>query len=158
MKPQRMLGAGRAEDVGDIHVFNDVAIQMRALANMGQAVRSSAADALKQAGNAANGRPRYSLGMVPVPRARKEQVNWLACVAVGHWPLPVEPVVEFATIGKAFDWVRTDEAAHGFRAWPREERVGLLVGTGKPALIAPMAAWLTAYRLSLQQGAALTAA
>lgn len=155
MKPQRMLGAGRKEDVGDIHVFKDVAIQVRALANLGQAIRSSATDSVTQAGH---GNLPHALGMVPVPRARKEQVNWLAAVSPDRWPLPIEPVAEFAIVSKALAWVRADEAPYGFRAWPREERIGLLAGPGSPALVAPMAAWLNAYRISLAQGATLTAA
>lgn len=147
-KPERKLGAGRREDVGDLHVYADTAIQVRALADMGKAVRSSAADALIQAGH---GDMAFALGMVPVPRARKEQVTWLACVAVDHWPVPVEPVAEFGSIGKALAWVREDTGPHGFRPWPREERIGLLSGQGTPALIAPMAAWLSAYATALSQ-------
>lgn len=154
-KAQRLLGAGRKEDVGDIHVFNDVAIQVRALANLGQAIRSSASDSVIQAGNEFL---PHALGMVPVPRARKEQVNWLACVDPDHWPVPVEPVAEFKIVSKALDWVWADEAPYGFRAWPREERIGLLAGLGKPALVAPMAAWFTAYRAGLQAKAGLSAA
>ncbi|MHA7274053.1 hypothetical protein ACX80Z_11520 [Arthrobacter sp. TMT4-20] len=78
MKLQRMLGTGRTEDVGDNHVFNDVAIHVPALANMVQAVRSSAADTLKQVRNAANGRLCHSLGRFRRPGARKEWMNWLA--------------------------------------------------------------------------------
>lgn len=150
-KAERKLGAGRREDVGDLHVYADTAIQVRALADMGKAVRSSAADAVVQAGH---GDMAFALGMVPVPRARKEQVTWLACVAVDRWPEPVEPVAEFALISKALAWVRQDTAPYGFRAWPREERIGLLSGSGTPALIAPMSAWLAAYARARQLPAA----
>lgn len=141
-RPQRKLGAGRKEDTGDLYIFHDAAIQVRALANMGQAVRSAAEDSVVQAHH---GDLEYALGMVPVPRARKEQVTWLASTTLDRWPEPVEPVAEFSLISKALTWVRDDKGPHGFRVWPREERIGILGGPGKTVLIAPIEAWLAAF-------------
>lgn len=141
--PMRMLGAGRKDDIGDIRVFDDTAIQVRALANMGQAVRSSAHDAVTQAGN---GGVPFALGMVPVQGARKDKVRWLACVAPGQWP-GAEAVVatEFSIISKALPWLSDDNGPAGYRPWARVERICLLSGPGNPVLIAPMEAWLAAY-------------
>jgi len=51
--------------------------------------------------------------------------------------VPVQPVAEFAMVSKALKWVKDDVGPHGFRAWDRLERIGLLAGPGEPALIAP---------------------
>lgn len=145
--PMRMLGAGRKDDVGDIRVFDDVAIQVRALASMGTAVRSSAHDAVIQA---ANGRVPFALGMVPVQGARKNKVRWLAATAVDRWPGGApEAVAEFSIISKALPWLGDDAGPAGYRPWMRTERICTLVGPGKPVLLAPMEAWMAAYRQSL---------
>ncbi|XKH58650.1 hypothetical protein LG293_16495 (plasmid) [Citricoccus nitrophenolicus] len=148
-KPMRALGAGRKEDTGDIHVFADTAIQVRnyKLASLGQAVRSSAKDAVSQAGN---GFSSYALGMVPYPRATKASVRWLACVSPDWWPggEPV-PAAEFGTISKLADWVRSDEGPKGFLAYPRHLRIGLLTGEAGQVIVAPIEAWLNAYRAEL---------
>lgn len=156
-KAMRHLGAGRAEDVGDLYVLPDTAVQVRAYKDPGKGIRSSAHDAVIQAGH---GDKDIALGMFPILGARKDQVRWLACVAPGRWPVPVEPVAEFAMVTKALTWIRADAAPHGFRAWDRLERVGLLAGTGEPTLIAPIEAWAHAYRQArlATQGAPLAAA
>ncbi|MGK3708818.1 hypothetical protein [Arthrobacter sp. IK3] len=141
--PMRMLGAGRKDDVGDLSVFPDVAIQVRAKKDMGQAIRTSAEDSVKQAGN---GQMPYALGMVPILGTRAHQVRWLACTAVDAWPGGIEPVVDFALVSRALTWVRDDEGPAGYRAWRRRERIGRLGGPGYPALIAPLEAWADAYR------------
>ncbi|MCC3292814.1 hypothetical protein [Arthrobacter sp. zg-Y1110] len=143
--PMRMLGAGRKDDVGDLSVFSDVAIQVRAKKDMGQAIRSSAEDSVKQA---ANGEMPFALGMVPILGTRAHQVRWLACTAVDAWPGGVDPVADFAIVSKALAWVRDDAGPHGYRVWPRLERIGRLGGPGYPALVAPLEAWAAAYRLS----------
>lgn len=141
---RRMLGAGRSDDVGDLRVFGDVAVQVRAYAisSIGQAVRTSAADAVSQARNAG---VEHALGMVPYPRARAGSVRWLACAE--QWPTlpPIEPV-KFSQIAKALDWVRDDHGPHGYLTYPRQERVaGLGGGTGR-VLVAPLEAWVAGYR------------
>src|SRR5690625_4924548 len=76
-RAQRMLGAGRADDVGDLRVLADVAVQVRnyKLDSLGAALRSAAMDAVAQA---ANGDIPHALGLVPYPRARAGTVRWLA--------------------------------------------------------------------------------
>ena len=158
-KAMRMLGAGRSEDVGDLHVFTDTAIQVRAykMDSIGAAVRSSAKDSVTQAGH---GDKDYALGMVPYPRARAGSVKWLACVDVDAWPSGrPDEVVEFAMISKALDWVRSDEAPYGFLAYPREQRIAVLAGgETRPVLVAPIEAWIEAYRLTTGRPAPLAAA
>lgn len=144
-KAQRMLGAGRAEDIGDLYVFPDVAVQVRsyAMSQIGTAVRSSAKDAALQA---ANGDMPFALGLVPFPRARTGTVRWLACVQ--QWPanLPVEPVA-FSMVSRALTWVRDDDGPHGYLPHPRATRIARLAGGDTSAvLIAPIEAWLDAYR------------
>lgn len=144
-KSMRMLGAGRAEDVGDLHVFHDVAVQVRnyAMTSIGSAIRSSAIDATAQA---LNGDRPFSLGLVPYPRARAGTVRWIATAL--EWPVDsgVEPV-EFSMVSKALAWVRDDEGPYGYMARPRHLRIARL-GGGKttPVLLAPVEAWLDAYR------------
>lgn len=144
-KAKRMLGAGRAEDVGDLYVFADVAVQVRAykMTSIGGAIRSSAKDSITQAGH---GDMPYALGLVPYPGARAGTVRWIACVE--QWPveLPIEPI-PFAMVGKALAWLRDDNGPHGFMAYPRTRRIGVLAGgSTKPVLMTPVEAWVAAYR------------
>lgn len=144
-KAMRMLGAGRAEDTGDLYVFPDVAIQVRSykMESLGSAIRSSAKDSVAQAGH---GDMTFGLGLVPYPRARAESVRWLACVQ--QWPvdLPVDPI-PFAMVGKALGWLRDDHGPHGYMAYPREQRIAVLAGgSTAPVLISPFEAWVAAYR------------
>lgn len=161
-KAKRMLGAGRAEDVGDLYVFADTAIQVRAykMESLGTAVRSSARDSVIQAGH---GDMDFGLGLVPFPRARPGTVKWLAAVEPDAWPggraaWPIDPI-PFALISKALTWLRDDEGPHGFMAYPREQRLALLTG-GQAAdvLVAPFEAWLGAYRSATGRPAPLAPA
>lgn len=115
-RAMRKLGAGRKEDTGDLHVFGDVAIQVRnyRMEQIGQAIRSSAVDALEKA---ANGDLPYALGMVPYPRARAGTVRWLATWVTPPTDLDVEPI-EFKLVSKA---ARLDEHHAGNR-WSRRCR------------------------------------
>ena len=144
----RMLGAGRMDDVGDLRVFDDVAIQVRnyRVEAIGLALRSSATDSTKQA---VNGRVPHGLGLVPVPRARKETVRWLA--SVEEWPIPLwadggliqpEP---FKLVSKAVTWLRDEKGTHDRPAVTRNLRVAHLTGSGAPVYIAPIEAWLESY-------------
>lgn len=146
-KAQRLLGAGRAEDVGDLYVFADVAVQVRAykMDSIGAAVRSSARDSIVQADN---GDMDYALGLVPFPRARPGTVKWLACVQPEAWPTGApEGTIPFALISRTLTWVRDDDGPHGFLAYPRDRRIALLSGGDcAPVLVAPFEAWLVAYR------------
>lgn len=81
---QRMLGAGRKEDVGDLLVFPDVTIQVKAAKpeNLSRAIYQAADGAKVQAARA---RKPFALGLVQVPRARKVgAVRWMA--VVHDWP------------------------------------------------------------------------
>ena len=144
--PMRMLGAGRKADIGDLSVFSDVAIQVRAYqaSNLGGAARSAAYDSITQADN---GRLPIALGMVPIPRAINGTVKWLAAVAPHAWPtvLPAEPV-EFKIISKAIPWLRDDEGPYGYEARRRETRIALLTGPADNVLLSPIEAWIAAYR------------
>lgn len=170
--PQRKLGAGRAEDTGDLWVFHDVAIQVRSYdtSRLGIAIRSAAVDAVVQATNA--GVP-YALGMVPIPGSRKGTVRWLACGL--DWPDsgptpdsrtdgplvdlrdgPCRQPVEFRQVGRAITWLRNDDGPYGYEARPREARVARLPQITGPwtagdtrgggVLVAPVEAWITAFR------------
>lgn len=140
---RRMLGAGRKDDVGDLRVFSDVAIQVRAYksANLGTALRSAAVDALRQAGNA---HVPHHLGLVPLIGARTGAVAWVATALT--WPVDVPAQADFALVSRALAWVRSDQAPHGYLAHPRSSRVGTLAGSAGPTvLLAPVEAWLAAY-------------
>lgn len=138
---QRKLGAGRREDQGDLKAFLDVAVQVRAVADLGTALRSAALDSVVQAGNA--GVP-LGLGMVPIPGARVISVRWLACCI--SWPSPVEPDrAAVAVFGNP-----TDLIAHLRRedlGVPRHLRIGRLVRKNTASIyVAPIEAWLHTYR------------
>ncbi|MPV50139.1 hypothetical protein GCG21_08995 [Pseudactinotalea sp. HY160] len=139
----RMLGAGRSDDIGDLRVFPDVAVQVRnyKLDSIGAAVRSSAVDARTQA---ANGLLPHGLGLVPYPRARAGTVRWIATWLTPPAPLECEPV-EFKTITKALAWLRDDDGPHGYLTHPRTRRVAALTGPGTEVFVAPAEAWLAAY-------------
>jgi hypothetical protein len=84
----RALGAGRKEDVGDLVLFPDAAVQVKAYAEkyLSKALYEAADGATKQAGHA---RKDIALGMVLVPRARKVgTVRWAA--SCERWPIEVE--------------------------------------------------------------------
>lgn len=143
-----MLGAGRLDDVGDLRVFDDVAIQVRnyKMANIGIALRSAATDSVIQA---ANGRVSTGLGMVPIPGARKGTVRWLA--SCEKWPAPlwnegglIEPM-EFKLVSKALEWLRNEKTIDDTPPVSRDHRVARLLGRGAPVYVAPIEAWLLSY-------------
>jgi len=144
-----MLGAGRADDVGDLRVLADVAVQVRnyKLDSLGAALRSAAMDAVAQA---ANGDMPHALGLVPYPRARAGTVRWLA-----SWLTPPSQPecqeLEFASVSKAASWVRDDQGPYGYRVWPRHQRLAYLGGRGDHVFVAPAEAWLRLYRIYVGQ-------
>ena len=82
---QRLLGAGRKEDIGDLLIFPDVAVQVKAFkpSSLSAALYQAADGATVQAARA---RHRHALGIVLVPRARKVgAVRWVA--SVHRWPV-----------------------------------------------------------------------
>jgi hypothetical protein len=134
-RPKRMLGAGRKEDVGDLWVFADVAIQVKALgANaLSKALTDAARTAVDQA---ENGEMRYALGMVKMHNARPGTERWIASVV--DWPEEVEPII-FKAGTDAAKWASTHPAP--LHAIARVERGGT-----DPIYVAPMIAWMEAYR------------
>lgn len=143
--PKPMFGAGRKEDVGDLWVYPDVAVQVKnwSLNTIGQAMRAAAAGAAVQAGN--GGLP-LSLGLVPIPRARTGSVRWLACLNACRYP-DMDPVAEFKQVSKLLAWIRDDEGPTGYRVYDRAERIGVLAGgQDGPVVVAPLEAWIAAYR------------
>ena len=80
-KPQRMLGAGRRDDKGDLLVLADTAVQVKAWRDTVRAVTDAASGAHRQA---AGWDLPYSVGMVPVLGASRFAVRWL--FATHQWP------------------------------------------------------------------------
>lgn len=137
-RPDRMLGAGRREDVGDLCVLPDVAIQVKAHNDYLRAIWLACDGAKRQAGNA--GYPLH-LGMVPVPRARATSVNWV--FATLDWPVDIDDdaVAVFGTPARAVAHIRNDTLGI-----PRAHRVALIRRASTPAIwVAPAQAWLSAY-------------
>lgn len=99
----RALGAGRKEDTGDIHVFPDVAVQVKnyAASRLNAGIREAAVGALRQAGN---GLLPYHLGMTVIPRARKDGLRWVASAV--EWVAPVEPEATVANPVAALELVK----------------------------------------------------
>jgi hypothetical protein len=143
-KPMRHLGAGRKEDVGDMHLFSDAAIQVKAVAQPGTALRSAATGSVIQAGHAA---VPFAVGVVPIFGARGNKPKWMATTTIDRWPGDLRsPVVEFGSVSKLMDWISIDEAPLGFRAWGRTERLAQLNGSETRLLVAPLEAWIEDYR------------
>ena len=134
-RPKRMLGAGRKEDVGDLWVFPDVAIQVKAFkpASLSAALYDSARTSVDQA---ANGEKPFALGMVKMHNARPGTEKWLASVL--EWPEEAD-TVPFKAGTAAAEWARKHPAPD--HAIARVER------GGSPAIfVAPMGTWVSAYR------------
>lgn len=135
-RPKRMLGAGRKEDVGDLWVFEDVAVQVKAYAPaaLSAALYDAARTSVDQA---ANGEKTFALGMVKLHNARPpKQERWLATVV--EWPEPVDDPVIFKAATAAADWAKL--AVTGSQV-ARVERGGT-----DAIYVAPMRVWLDAYR------------
>lgn len=141
--PMRKLGAGRIDDEGDLQVYSDCAIQVRAVDQLGTALRSAARDAKIQAANAFQ---EFGVGMVPIPRAREGSVRWLATTVLGEWPALAEPVASFTQVSKAIAWLRDDVGPNGYMQHEREDRICLLEGGEELILVAPIEAWIFDYR------------
>lgn len=155
--PMRYLGAGRKNDVGDMNLFNDTAMQVKAVAQPGTALRTAAAGSVLQAGHK---RAPFAVGIVPVFNARVGKVKWLATTVIDRWPTPSRAaVVEFAMVSKLMAWISIDEPPFGFRAWDRTERVAVLAGGDtSPILVSPLEAWIEDYRAASNAAATFRAA
>ncbi|GAA4923701.1 hypothetical protein [Nesterenkonia rhizosphaerae] len=139
--PGRLLGAGRKDDGGDLHLYTDVAVQVKAYANLGAAVRESAYTSQTQASYA--NKP-LGVGMVPVPRAREGSVQWIFTTPPDAVPAPtVEPKATFARISDLVAWITDDTGPKGYRPYPRINRAGLLAqGSSQPVLCMTAEVWL----------------
>lgn len=156
---KRELGAGRAEDIGDVvRVLPHAVIQVKTpgMANLGPYIRASALGATAQLGNAiVQGYPmRFAVGMVPIPRQPKGgAVRWLACAE--SWPLPISDLsiaepVRFSSVSKLIAWLKDDTGPYGYQAWGRETRIATYgLRADDSVLVAPIEAWLEAYRSAL---------
>ena len=112
--PQRILGLGRHLDTGDLDVYPDVAVQVKAFSNVVAGARLAAVGAAAQAVN--RGVP-LSVGVVLRPRvARSRTDRWI--IATTTWPTLLDPgVAVTGNGGLAVAWV-TDQAGR-----PSAERI-----------------------------------
>lgn len=144
--PDRMLGAGRRDDIGDLRVYPDVTMQVKAYKNLANGLREGAAGALDQ--QMRSGQP-FAVGFTPIPRApvgNWSKVRWLA--AAYDWP---DPEVGFrsstetfqsASLAKAVAWLRDPSVDI-----PIDERVVELERTGMPTLwVGSVQSWVADYR------------
>lgn len=143
-KPQRKLGAGRKEDTGDLVVLPDVTVQVKTYGKVEAALREAAAGAEAQRERAGT---RFALGMVPIPRARQGSVRWLA--ATLSWP-GADPdevdLVHLGLVSRAITHLRREDL--GVR---RDRRIVALDRARLPRLyLAPIEAWVTAWRIARQ--------
>ena len=138
-RPQRLLGAGRREDTGDLWVLPGVTAQVKHRADPAQAMRLAADGARAQARRAGC---EFAVGLVPIPRARGGAVRWVACCTT--WPgARPEAIAVFRSVTGALQHVRRDDGA----APRREHRVTLVQrASTAPLFLAPLEAWLAAYR------------
>lgn len=136
----RMLGAGRREDVGDLKVLPDTAVQVKNCADIGSALRQAALGAQRQA---RHGCMDFALGMALVPRARTGSVRWLASCL--FWPedtLSHDEVARFGGPGPAVAHLRNDNLGV-----PRDRRIAVVERRGTDTIVvAPIEAWFAAYR------------
>ena len=133
---QRMLGAGRKEDIGDLLVFPDVAVQVKAFAAkaMSAGLYSAAKGAEAQRNNA---RHPYALGLVLVPRARKVgAVRWAASVLT--WPVEAEHQVHSNSLS-ALEAVKSAGPLSRLTAQVFRKNTA-------PIIIASLDTWVSAYR------------
>lgn len=143
--PRRKLGAGRRDDVGDLDVFDDVTIQVRALGDITRALRSAADDAVVQGGRAGT---RWAVGMVPMPHARSTGIRWL-CSTYG-WPTGApDPSVVCCRTGLTVEAIEACRSATS--AVPPSDRLAIVARRGQPDLIvATLGAWLVGLRSAKQ--------
>jgi hypothetical protein len=132
---QRLLGAGRKEDVGDLLVIDDVAVQVKNFGPkyLSKAVYEAAEGARIQAGH---GRKHYALGMVIVPRARKDKVRWVSVVE--QWPTSRLHDTASSAV-QAIDKV----VAAGIDA---EYTVQVVRKGADPVILSSLPTWVRAYR------------
>jgi len=132
----RQLGAGRKDDIGDLHVFPDCAVQVKASkpSTLTAQCRTAAITAQIQAGRALS---PHHVGMVKLHNVRTG-TKWLASAVI--WPTPVEPFEVKTAVAAAITRAR-DESL------PLAQRISRISGRGAtPYLLGPWEAWLASYR------------
>jgi hypothetical protein len=141
-RPQRLLGAGRGEDTGDLWVLPGVTVQVKLRADPAQSVRLAADAAAVQSRRAGTA---FAVGLVPIPRARSVTVRWVACGAV--WPgFGAGGATVFSSVTIALQHVRRDHGA----AQPRALRMAVVRRRPSPDLfLGTLEAWINAYRSAL---------
>ncbi|MFE6966683.1 hypothetical protein ACFVAJ_16365 [Agromyces sp. NPDC057679] len=141
---QRHLGAGRREDVGDLWVFREAAVQVKAYgaAGLSAAMYDSATSAVIQA---KHGRVPFGVGMVKMHNARPGTNRWIAA-SVG-WPDVPAGLVEFKASTAAAEWAKR---------LPADDRsVGIVTRAGSPVIhVAPFHTWVDAFREARKSEAA----
>jgi len=139
-RAMRMLGAGRREDVGDLKLLPDAAVQVKNCADLSAALRQAAVGAQRQA---RHGQMDFALGLAPVPRARATSVRWLA--ACLFWPddtLAHDEIARFGNPGAAVAHLRNENLGV-----PRDRRIAIVERRGTDTIVvAPIEAWFAAYR------------
>lgn len=141
--PMRMLGEGRKEDVGDISVFSDVAIQVKTWSDVTRACREAAEGSVIQA---KNGRRPYHLGLVPVPRARVDVGSLRYLAAVYDIPGGVEPWQGLPTFGLTNAAVKHLRDGYPGRV-PLAWRAAQVKKSGTKTLyLMPLQAWIACFR------------
>jgi len=135
---QRMLGAGRKEDIGDLLVFPDAAVQVKAFkaTALSAGLYSAASGATEQAQRA---RHPFALGLVLVPRARLAgAVRWAA--SVNEWPVEREHAISSSSIA-ALDAVRAAGPVMEFTTQVQRKNAS-------PIIVASLQSWVLAYRMA----------
>lgn len=145
-RAERMLGAGRRDDIGDLRVYPDATMQVKAYKNLAKGLREGAAGALDQQMRSGQ---QFAVGFTPIPRAPVgdwTKVRWLA--AAYDWPEPdvglrsSTETFQSASLAKAVAWLRDRDLDI-----PIAERVVELERSGMPTLwVAPIQAWVADYR------------
>lgn len=145
-RPMRKLGAGRKDDSGDLWVLADVAVQVKAWADLPAGVLLAARGAKAQA---ANGALRFSVGMIPIPGGRAPGLTWVFTTYDWPGPLDVSAHPVFGLTSRACGYLRDD-------AGPcRAERIAVVRRAGEPPLVLSTGqAWAAAYRRALAGQAA----
>lgn len=159
---QRLLGAGRKDDEGDVRVLYGAATQVKNYGSVSTALLDAADGAARQRKNA---RLPLGFGVVKVPYARPPKPVWLACALEDQWLVPVGPDVPvFAMSGRLVTWLSSQKdpatvATARARATTKTQRsklpplpvadptmrVARWRVRGRVLVVAPLEAWIAAY-------------
>lgn len=143
-KPERYLGAGRKDDVGDIRVLDDVAIQVKNFADPSTAVSEAVKGSLRQREHKEKSEGwlvPFHLGMIQFPRARPGTVKWIAVGADIPDIDPQETPVVVSTFKMAIALVRLNPGKVFFV--PKS-------GRSPEAYFTSLDTWLNLYRRNRQ--------